>query len=355
MYINNLKLENFRNYNLLDIDLDKGLNIFIGNNAQGKTNLLESIYILAIGKSYKEHKDMELINWDKEDLYIKTILTKKYREEHINIYINKNKKKTISINELYINKLIKLIGIINIVIFTPDDLLFFKNGPDVRRQYFDAQISQIDRVYFENIQKYYKIVKQRNNILKNKNVSRETLCVWDHQLMQYGKEVIRKRSEYVKELQNIIFEIHKSLTSNKEDIELIYNNNVSEQDFEKELENSLELEKKYGYTMVGPHKDDYSFKVNNKDLKRYGSQGQQRTAILSLKFAEIELIKNITGENPILLLDDVLSELDNQRQKHLIKYIQKVQTILTTTEFDENIMKELNIGKIFNIKEGKIV
>ncbi|HAN09094.1 MAG TPA: DNA replication/repair protein RecF [Clostridiales bacterium] len=355
MYINNLKLENFRNYKTLDINLDKGLNVFIGNNAQGKTNLLESIYILAMGKSYKEHKDLELINWNNEELYIKTILSKKDREEHINIYINKNKKKTISINELYINKLTKLIGIINIVIFTPDDLLFFKNGPDVRRQYFDAQISQIDRMYFENIQKYYKIVKNRNNLLKNKNVSRETLYPWDIQLLQYGKEIIRKRNEYIKDLQDIIFDIHKSLTSNVENIELIYNKNVKEENFENELTNSFETEKKYGYTIVGPHKDDYNFTINNRDLKKYGSQGQQRTSILSLKFSEIELIKNETGENPILLLDDVLSELDIERQKHLIKYIQKVQTILTTTEFDEKIMHDLNIGKIFNIKEGKIV
>ncbi|OGO84378.1 MAG: hypothetical protein A2Y24_07070 [Clostridiales bacterium GWE2_32_10] len=354
MYINTLKLNNFRNYENLDIELDKGLNVFIGNNAQGKTNLLESIYIMAIGKTYKSHKDIEIIKWDKNELYMQTIVFKKDREERIQIYNDKNKRKKIIINDLPINKIGKLLGIINIVIFTPDNLLFFKNGPDVRRQYFDAQISQIDRIYFENIQNYYKIVKQRNNLLKNNNVSRETLSVWDEQLVKHGKEVIQKRKEYINDLQEIIFDIHKSLTSNNENIKIIYDNNVNEENFEYELKRKLEEEKKYGYTMVGPHRDDYGFDINDRDIKKYGSQGQQRTVILSLKFTEIEVIKKQTGENPILLLDDVLSELDRERQEHLIKYIQKVQTILTTTDFDNDIMRKLNIGKIFKINNGEV-
>ena len=354
MYINKLKLKNFRNYESLDIELDKGLNVFIGNNAQGKTNLLEAIYIMAIGKTYKSHKDTEFIKWDTDDLYMQTIVYKRDREENIQIYNDKNKRKKIIINDISIKRVSNLLGIINIVIFTPDNLLFFKSGPDVRRQYFDAQISQIDRLYFENITKYYKIVKQRNNLLKNYNVSRETLSIWDEQLLKYGREIISRRKKYISDLQEIIFDIHNSLTTNNENIKILYNNNIDEEGFENELNKNFEEEKKYGYTMTGPHKDDYGFVINDKDVKKYGSQGQQRTVILSLKFTEIEVIKKQTGENPILLLDDVLSELDRKRQEHLVKYIQKVQTILTTTDFDNDIMKKLHIRKIFKINNGEV-
>lgn len=353
MYINDIKLLNFRNYENLNIKLTKGINIFKGKNAQGKTNFLESIYLCAIGKSYRTLKYDELIKWDVDNCFIELNINKNKRTENIKFYID-NIKKGIKINNITIYKLSDLIGYIKIVNFVPEDLNLFKNGPSKRRKFLNLQISQIDRLYFENLQKYYRVIKQRNNVLKHINVSRETLEIWNKQLIEYGSFIIKKRFEMIEGLNNTIKVIHKELTNNKEEIKIVYNPNTTIANYNNNLINAFEKEKKYKYTYVGPHKDDFSIMINNKDIKKYASQGQQRTAILSLKFSEIEIYKKEKNDAPILLLDDVLSELDVNRRFYILKYIKNIQTIITCTDVDQDFKKLLHEKQIYNVNNGQI-
>lgn len=357
MVIKSIKLEHFRNYESLDLDFEKGTNILYGDNAQGKTNVLEAIYLSATTKSHKGSKDKEIINFDKEEAHIRTILDKEGMEYRVDMHLRKNKSKGIAINGQPIKKAADLIGLLNVVFFSPEDLSIIKNGPSERRKFVDMELFQIDKYYLYNLNQYNKIINQRNKLLKefyqNSDLN-ETLQVWNMQLVTYGNQIIRRREMFVKQLNEIIFDIHKNLSGGKEELKIVYEPNVSEDEFERKLKISQEKDIKLKMTSVGPHRDDFCFMVNGVDIRKYGSQGQQRTAALSLKLAEIELVKKLTCDSPVLLLDDVLSELDSHRQNYLLNNIGEIQTMITCTGLDEFINNRFEIDKIFKVSNGII-
>ncbi len=357
MIIKSIKLEHFRNYESLDLDFEKGTNILYGDNAQGKTNVLEAIYLSATTKSHKGSKDKEIIKFEEDESHIRTILDKEGMEYRVDMHLRKNKSKGIAINGQPIKKAADLVGLLNVVFFSPEDLSIIKNGPSERRKFVDMELFQIDKYYLYNLNQYNKIINQRNKLLKdfyfNTDLN-ETLQVWNMQLVTYGKQIISRREKFVEQLNDIILDIHKNLSGNKEHLEIIYEPNVSEDDFESKLKMSQDKDIKLKMTSVGPHRDDFCFMVNGVDIRKYGSQGQQRTAALSLKLAEIELVKKVTGDHPILLLDDVLSELDSNRQNYLLNNIGDIQTIITCTGLDEFINNRFEIDKIFKVSNGII-
>lgn len=357
MIIKSIKLENFRNYESLDLDFEKGTNILYGDNAQGKTNVLEAIYLSATTKSHKGSKDKEIIKFEEDESHIRTILDKEGMEYRVDMHLRKSKSKGIAINGQPIKKAADLIGLLNVVFFSPEDLSIIKNGPSERRKFVDMELFQIDKYYLYNLNQYNKIINQRNKLLKdfyfNTDLT-ETLQVWNMQLVTYGKQIISRREKFVEQLNEIIFDIHKNLSGDKEKLEIVYEPNVNEDDFELKLKMSQEKDIKLKMTSVGPHRDDFCFMVNGVDIRKYGSQGQQRTAALSLKLAEIELVKKVTGDHPVLLLDDVLSELDSNRQNYLLNNIGDIQTIITCTGLDEFINNRFEIDKIFKVSNGII-
>lgn len=367
MYVESIKLINFRNYMNLDINLNKKLNIFLGPNAQGKTNLLESVYISSSGKSYRTSRDRELININKNVGYIGLKVIKDEFVKYIEIKFEKDKNKKIRVNKIEIDKLSELIGQINVVIFSPEDLNLVKGGPSERRTFLDLEISQIRPKYKYNLNKYNKILFQRNNLLKKIRYNKNDLSmidIWNSQLIDVGVDIILARINFVDKLSAISKDIHKQLTTSGEHLSVTYspsfkiNNKDKEeikQKFKTALESSLDNDIEKGSTSLGPHKDDIEILINDMSCRIFGSQGQQRTAALSLKLAEVDLIKQEIGEYPILLLDDVLSELDIDRRRSLINTFKEVQTIITSTD-DIDIEGLDNKDKsVFFIKDGKIV
>ena len=358
MTIKSLELENFRNYETLSLKFDKGTNILTGENAQGKTNILEALYICSTTKSHKGSKDSEIINFNSDESHIKTIIDKNDEDVVIDFHLRKNKSKVIALNHEKLKKTSELIGILNVVLFSPEDLNIIKGGPAFRRTFIDMQICRLDSSYVFNLSNYNKIIDQRNKLLKDiyfQPALKETLFIWDSQLQSYGSQVIKKREEFVKELNDIVKEIHYKLTGNKEYIDIKYEPDTKEDEIEKKLKENAERDLKSKATSSGPHRDDFIININGIDARKYGSQGQQRTAALSLKLAEIDIIKKKTGENPILLLDDVLSELDSNRQNMLLESIKNIQTIITCTGLDDFINDSFKIDKIFVVEKGKVI
>ncbi len=355
MVIKSLELENFRNYGNLFIEFDEGTNILTGENAQGKTNILEAIYLCSTSKSHKGQKDGEIIKFGNEEGHLRTILNKKGEDLRIDMHLRKGKSKVIALNMEKLKKTSELIGILNVVLFSPEDLNIIKGGPAYRRTFVDMQICRLDSSYVFNLSNYNKIIDQRNKLLKDiyfQPALKETLFIWDSQLQSYGSQVIKKRKEFIKELNEIVKKIHLRLTGNKEDIEIVYEPDTEEDKIEEVLRSNAERDLKSKMTSSGPHRDDYVININGIDARKFGSQGQQRTLALSLKLAEIEIIKNKTGENPILLLDDVLSELDSNRQNMLLESIDEIQTIITCTGLDDFINERFKIDKVFRVNNG---
>lgn len=358
MIIKSLELENFRNYDSLNIQFDKGTNILYGDNAQGKTNILESIYLSATTKSHKSCKDRDIIKFDKEEAHIRTYIEKNKVEEKIDMHIRKSKTKGIAINNQKIKKAAELLGLLNVVFFSPEDLSIIKNGPAERRRFVDMELCQLDKFYLYNLNHYNKIVNQRNKLLKDLFLNpdlKETLNIWDSQLVSFGSQIMERRKSFVDQLNEIIFEIHKKLSGGKEELIIKYEPDVLLEEFEKKLSYNQERDIKLKQTSVGPHRDDFSFLVGDIDIRKFGSQGQQRTTALSLKLSEIELVKKITKDTPVLLLDDVLSELDSNRQNYLLNSIGDIQTIITCTGLDEFINNRFEINKIFKVSEGTAI
>lgn len=357
MIIKSIKLENFRNYENLELSFEKGTNILYGDNAQGKTNVLEAVYLSATTKSHKGSKDKEIIRFGQDEAHIRTNLDKEGMEYRVDMHLKKSKSKGIAVNGQYLKKAAQLLGLLNVVFFSPEDLSIIKNGPSERRRFVDMELCQIDKYYLYNLNQYNKIVNQRNKLLKdfyhNTDIY-ETLHVWDMQLVTYGKQIIERRKEFVDQLNEIIYGIHKNLSGGREELVIVYEPDTEAENFEYELQKFREKDIKYKMTSVGPHRDDFSFVVNGVDIRKYGSQGQQRTAALSLKLSEIELVKKVTGDNPVLLLDDVLSELDSNRQNYLLNNIGNIQTIITCTGLDEFINNRFSIDKIFKVTNGRI-
>ncbi len=368
MHIKNLLLKNFRNYKNEKVSFHKKVNIIIGNNAQGKTNLLEALYMMSIGKSFRTNRDQDMIMFNEKNAYFKVWCIKENSEITIDIFLDKNQKKAIKINDIKLRKNTDILENLYIVVFSPEDLKIVKDGPEKRRNFINRELCLIKPLYYHNLYKYSKIILQRNAFLKEhkyENYDKNMLEIWDNELSKYGIKIIKDRMNFIKKLNIISKEIHKNITNGKERIELIYETNV----LENEDINNLEFEKIYlskiknhrkkdffrGNTNIGPHKDDIRIMVNDKDIRHFGSQGQQRTASLSLKLAEIKLIKEETGEIPILLLDDVLSELDYLRQKYLISSLKDVQLFITATEINALLKDNLTDHYIFRVFDGKII
>ena len=357
MILKSLELANLRNYEELNISFDKGTNILYGDNAQGKTNILEAIYVSATTKSHKGSKDKEIINFDKEEAHIRTYLEKENVETRVDMHLRKNKSKGIAIDGQKIKKAADLMGLLNVVFFSPEDLSIIKDGPAERRRFADMELCQLDSFYLYNLNHYNKIIGQRNKLLKDMYFQpelKETLNIWDSQLVSFGSKIIERREQFVKQLGDIIFDIHKKLSGGKEELVIAYEPDVSIEDFEKQMKYNQDKDIRLKQTTTGPHRDDFSFVVNGVDIRKYGSQGQQRTAALSLKLSEIELVKKISKDTPVLLLDDVLSELDSNRQNYLLNSIGNIQTIITCTGFDEFINNRFEINKIFKVTNGTV-
>ena len=376
MYIENLKLKNYRNFKNLNIKFDKNINIIYGNNAEGKTNILESIYFSATLKSHKNSKDYEIINFDEKETFINLNLYKKNKERVVDINLKKNKSKAVAVDKIKIDKLSDYIGFINVIFFAPEDLNIIREGPKIRRKYIDFVIFQIDKIYIYNVNNYNKVLENRNSLLKEISFTKDlekkkellyTLDTWDIELVKYGIEIIKKRRDNIEYIKDIIKEKHKIISNGEEEVEVYYECDVEENNFLEKLKLEREKDIKYLYTSVGPHKDDIKFiiKKNNVgvssraskeeiDIRKFGSQGQKKTLAISLKLAEIEIIKKNKFITPILLLDDVFSELDEKRQKLLIDHIKDVQTIITCTGIKRNLYQNLKPDKIFHLHKGVI-
>ena len=357
MYIKSLELQDYRNYNTLEIAFDKGTNILYGDNAQGKTNILEAIFLSATTKSHKGSKDKDVINFNKEEAHIRTYLEKEGIETRVDMHLRKSKSKGIAIDGQKLKKAADLLGLCNVVFFSPEDLSIIKDGPSERRRFVDMELCQLDHFYLYNLNNYNKIVNQRNILLKDLYFQpelKETLHIWDSQLVSFGSKIIERRKLFVDQLNEIIYDIHYKLSGGKEKLKILYEPDIEIEDFERSLRNSQEKDIKLKQTTVGPHRDDFSFYVGDIDIRKFGSQGQQRTAALSLKLSEIELVKKITKDTPILLLDDVLSELDNNRQNYLLNSIGDIQTIITCTGLEEFVNNRFEINRVFKVMNGEV-
>lgn len=358
MIIKSLKLKNYRNYDLLNLHLDANTNILYGDNAQGKTNVLEALYLSGTTKSHRGAKDRDLIRLGYDESHIETIIEKRGMEYQIDLHLKKNSPKGIAVNKIPIRKAVELFGIVHFVFFSPEDLNIIKEGPAGRRRFVDLELSQLDKVYLSNLSNYNRIINQRNSLLKeivHQQSLIETLDIWDMQLIEYGTKIIDRRKEFVDQVNKIISDIHLRLTGGKEHISLSYEMSTGDMTLEQAVKRYRERDLKFKSTSVGPHRDDMGFQEGSLDIRRFGSQGQQRTAALSLKMSEIELVRSVTGDTPVLLLDDVLSELDKNRQNYLLDSIHDIQTIVTCTGLEELISHRFAVNRVFYVKDGSIV
>lgn len=411
MYIKTLKLKNYRNYEVVEVDFDPGVNIIYGNNAVGKTNLLESIYMCSTSKSHKNTKENDIINFNKNESHIKLIFcrgespiekknipvgadiirpqsvganTASPKNEIIDIQLNKNSKKGVAKNGIKVEKLSEFLGFFNVIMFAPEDLNIIKDGPIVRRKFLDVEMSQTDKIYVQHIQNYNRTLNQRNTLLKdiykttgnNRQDLIDMLDTYDEQLVNYGLEVIKKRSENIKHLAEKILTIHSLISDNKEKLIVGYENDIlssnvgadiirpqnvgantasPKEKYLSKLKETRDLDIKNQYTMIGPHRDDISFVIDGNDIRKFGSQGQKKTAAISLKLSELEMLREKINDTPVLLLDDVFSELDETRQKLLVSNLQGIQTIITCTGIKKNIYDLLKPEKVFNVIENKVI
>ena len=357
MNIRSIELKNFRNYENLEISFDEGTNILFGDNAQGKTNILEAAYMSGTTKSHKGSRDREMIRFGEEEAHLKTVVVRGGREYQIDMHLKKNRAKGIAIDKIPIKKASELYGILNIVFFSPEDLNIIKNGPAERRRFLDSELCQLDRIYLADLTNYNKILAQRNKLLKDmiyRPSLSDTLPVWDMQLIETGKKIIRRRKQFVDELREIVSDIHYRISGGKEELFLKYEPNIDDTFFEDELSRAKEKDKKLCQTSVGPHRDDLLFSIGDVDIRKYGSQGQQRTSALSLKLSEIELVRKSISDTPVLLLDDVLSELDSSRQNYLLNNISDTQTIITCTGLDEFVRNRFTVNRVFEVIAGHV-
>lgn len=369
MHIDQLKLKNYRNYEQLDVSFDDKINVIIGENAQGKTNLMEAIYVLAFTRSYRTPKEKELIKWESEFARIEGKITKRNRSYPLEIVISNLGKKA-RLNRIEQKRLSDYIGALNVVMFAPEDLTLVKGPPQIRRRFIDMELGQIQPTYIHHLGQYQKILKQRNHLLKQMqrkpNQDDTVLQIITEQLVEHAAILLEKRFAFISLLRKWAIPIHYEISRTKERLEIIYNPTIDVlEDADREKIEITYLSKfndirkneiDRGTTLIGPHRDDLTFYINDKDVKVYGSQGQQRTTALSLKMAEIDLIHNEIGEYPILLLDDVLSELDDYRQSHLLSTIQgRVQTFVSTTSVDGIHHDTLKKAELYRVSNGIIL
>lgn len=366
MYLKELKLINFRNYKEQMLTFAPKLNFLVGNNAQGKTNLVEAIYMLSSGKSYRTLRDGELLRWGAKTLYIKGSILVKSGERFIEIGV-KGKNKRIKVNGVQLDKRGELFGNFTTVIFSPDELKLVKEGPSYRRRFMDREIIQIKPAYYYALVDYNKVLSQRNALLRDFKTRKgkiDTLEVWDKQLSEYGIRIIRDRRAFIEKLSGFARSIHSKITNGEEKLEITYRSCIEQGEsgdpsdiqslYTKKLRDSRSRDFRTGVTNFGPHREDLRISINGIDTRRYGSQGQQRTAALSMKLSEIELVKMETDEYPVLLLDDVMSELDPLRQKYILQNLDQVQTFITCTRPIEPMKERYGTGKVFYVINGII-
>ena len=353
MKIKSLKLTNIRSYSNAFFEFEDNLNVLVGENAQGKTNVLEAIFYSVIGKSFRTNREKDLILWGSDIGKIEALFDNNYRDIKIEIIIKKEGKKVVSVDGVCLHKLGELLGRTNAVFFSPNELKLVKESPDDRRKFLNIAISQTNKRYFYLLSRYDKVLANRNKLLKSThdlNVIRETIDIWDRSLCEIAEKIFLERKKFVEELTPFAEKAHEYLSNNKEILKIEYKSDFKEnykQNMLKALQKNLEKDYKLGFTSIGVHRDDLNLFINDKEVKIFGSQGQQRTVALSLKLAELECNKNRIGQYPILLLDDVFSELDESRRNKLLNFTKKAQTILTTTDINEKIK-----AKIFKIKKN---
>ena len=354
MWLEKIDIQHFRNYTEASVSFSPHLNIFLGRNAQGKTNIIESIFLCSIGKSFRTNKEKELIKFNCEKASVQINYQKSDRDGNIKIEIGE--KKQVYLNGIKIKKLSELLGNINIVIFTPDDINILKGGPQNRRRFLDIMISQLRPNYMHILSLYNKTLEQRNNYLKQIKTEKKDenlLEIWDEKLIDYGMKIYEYRKEFLEKIQNKIKYIHKEITDGKEDIEIEYISDAkTRQNFTNELQSRRKLDIIKGFTTKGIHRDDFIIYINKKEVGIFGSQGQNRTAMLSLKLSELQVIYDDIGEYPILLLDDFMSELDEKRRERFLNNIKDIQVIITCTE-------KLRLEKLkyfsYNVIDGDII
>jgi len=357
MIVRSLELKEYRNYEKLNLQFDDGINILYGENAQGKTNILEAIYLGGTTKSHRGSKDREIIRFNSNETHVRINIEKNMVSHRIDMHLKKNKAKGVAIDTIPIKRQGELFGMLNLVFFSPEDLNIIKNGPGERRRFLDLELCQLDKIYMHHLTNYNKALAQRNFLLKQISVNRkllDTLYIWDAKLVEHGSVIIHTREAFIKKMYSLIYPIHKKLTGGKEELSLLYEPCVKQEDFAEKIKKSQERDLFLKMTNIGPHRDDMLFLFDNTDIKKFGSQGQQRTAALSLKLAELELVKEVIKENPVLLLDDVLSELDRNRQNYLLNSIGDIQTIITCTGLEEFINHRFKYNKIFHVANNTI-
>ena len=357
MVIERLELKDFRNYEKLDINFDRYTNIIYGDNAQGKTNILEAIFLGATTKSHKQSKDKDIIRFGSDESHIRIELKKNEIPYKLDMHLRKNRSKGIAVNGVPIKKAAELLGILNIVFFSPEDLSIIKNGPSERRRFIDLELCQLDPYYLHNLSVYNKTVNQRNRLLKDmKDMSgiNEMLDVYDEQLLSSGIKLIERRKRFIEELNDIIHDIHFKISGEREKCIIKYDPDIDTKDYKRALSSVRNKDLKFKTTSIGPHRDDIIFDINGNDVRKFGSQGQQRTTALSLKLSEIKLIKENTKDSPVLLLDDVLSELDAKRQNFLLESIVDIQTVITCTGLDDFVSRRFDVNRTYHIVNGRV-
>ena len=358
MYISSLELADFRNIVSLHLEFSQGTNILYGENAQGKTNILESLYMISTTKSHRGVRDRDMIRFGMEESHIRSMIMKDGIDYRVDMHLRKNKSKGIAINGQRIKKASELIGLLHIVFFSPEDLAIVKNGPAERRRFMDMELCQLNAAYLHNLNQYNKTVENRNKLLRDIYQFpdlQDTLSVWDAQLVNYGRQIIESRRDFIADLNEIVGGIHAKLSGGREHLSIRYEPNIEAEYLEEKLRSSRERDIHMKSTSVGPHRDDFSFMDGETDLRRYGSQGQQRTCALSLKLSEIDLVKKVIGHRPVLMMDDVLSELDSGRQNYLLSTIGGIQTFITCTGLDEFVNNRFKIDQVFRIEAGACV
>ncbi len=369
MKIEQIRLDHFRNYESLDLSLGGGTNLFYGDNAQGKTNILESVFLCGTTRSHRGARDKEMIRFGSDEAHIRMQFLKQFDADdgkesgddgisyRIDMHLKKSRAKGIAINGMIIHRASELIGLGGFVFFSPEDLNIIKAGPAERRRFMNMELSQLRKVYVHAMEGYQKALDQRNRLLKDMFTypdAEAMLDVWDEQLVSYGMRIIEERARFTEQLNEVIGGIHSRLTGHTEQLQVTYQPNIQAENFLEQLRRTRERDKRLKSTGTGPHKDDLLFLSNGTDLRRFGSQGQQRTCALSLKLSEIELMKRESGDTPVLLLDDVLSELDHNRQQFLLESIEHIQTLITCTGIEGFENGALPIDRRFHVVSGHV-
>jgi len=360
MWVSNISAGGFRNLDIVDHELSASVNILHGMNAQGKTSFLEAVYFCAFGRSLRAGSDKDLINFHQASAHVRVDICRNGYTSTLDAHIERigsKSKKGLALNRIPIKHMKDLFGRLLVVMFSPEDLKLIKAGPYERRRFMDMEICQLSPVYYSDLKEYHRALKQRNALLKiifKDKTQQNSLSIWDEQLANYGRRVMKLRMEFIKKINVIANKIHKNITQDTENLELIYEPSIANPDtYLESLNKSHARDMAQGTTTLGIHKDDIQFTINNISARFFGSQGQQRTAALSTKLAEIEIIKQSTSETPILLLDDVLSELDGSRQQFLLAQIKDLQTLVTCTGLEDVLLTMKNY-KIIKMIDGKV-